>query len=438
MGLPRSIRPRVRQLTVAPHDHVLANCNVFSHDSQWIVYDIRSKQGSVFDGNRIERVHVRDGTVETLFRGKDGANCGVVTYSPTHDRIALIYGPEHPTPDFTYGPARRQGLLIDVTTRQSAPLDARDLVAPHTHGALRGGTHVHVFSPDGSLVSCTYDDQVLESLAAKGIEADQPQRTVAVCAMNHPVTVPPRHPRNHNGVAFSVVVAETTNEPALGSDQISRAFEEAWIGTDGYLRPDGSRQRRALAFQGQVRSASGETVSEVFVVDLPDDLTRAGTKPLQGTATTRPAPPIGCVQRRLTFTTDRKHPGLQGPRHWLRSSPDGSRIAFLMKDDAGVVQLFTVSPNGGEPTQVTRNAFPIASAFTWSPCGRFIAHVMCEGVCLTHVEDGSPYLLTADATPSPRPEACVFSPDGSLIAFVAPVTSAAGTFDQIFIADANA
>jgi hypothetical protein len=51
-----------------------------------------------------------------------------------------------------------------------------------------------------------------------------------------------------------------------------------------------------------------------------------------------PLSPKGCTQRRLTFTAQRKFPGIQGPRHWLRSSPDGSRIAFLMKDDAGVVQ----------------------------------------------------------------------------------------------------
>lgn len=447
MDLSRSIAARVRQLTAAPQNHVLTNCNVFSPNGQWIVYDVRSNQGGTFDGDRIERVHVANGTVETLFRGKNGAGCGVVTHSPVDQRIAFIYGPENPTTDFSYGPARRQGVLLDTTTHQTSNLDARDLGSPYTPGALRGGTHVHVFSPDGTLVSCTYDDYVLETLCSnspplargprEGRERllfDVAQRTLAISVLDHSVEVPRTHPRNHAGDSFTVVVAETTNDPVPGSDQISRAFEEAWIGTDGYLRPDGTRQRKALAFQGHVKSAAGETISEVFVVDLPDDLTRPGERPLQGTQTTRPAPPLGCVQRRFTFTAGRKYPGIQGPRHWLRSSPDGSRIAFLMKDDAGIAQLWTISPNGGEPTQNTRNPHPIASAFTWSPCGQFVAHAMDGDVCVTSINDGTTRRVT-NGRIIPRPEACVFSPDGSRIAFVAPVTSDHGTFDQIFVAE---
>ncbi|MEA7538899.1 DUF3748 domain-containing protein, partial [Salmonella enterica subsp. enterica serovar Virginia] len=36
-----------------------------------------------------------------------------------------------------------------------------DITAPYTPGALRGGSHVHVFSPNGELVSFTYNDHVL-------------------------------------------------------------------------------------------------------------------------------------------------------------------------------------------------------------------------------------------------------------------------------------
>lgn len=130
--------------------------------------------------------------------------------------------------------------------------------------------------------------------------------------------------------------------------------------------------RRALAFQGHVLTTAGTSIAEVFVADLPDDLAAlatAGDGPLAGTATTRPSPPRGVSQRRLTFTADRRHPGLQGPRHWLRSSPDGTRIGCLMRDDAGVVQFFTVDPAGGPPRQVTRDAHGIASSFTWDPDG---------------------------------------------------------------------
>ena len=142
-----------------------------------------------------------------------------------------------------------------------------------------------------------------------------------------------------------------------------------------------------------------------------------------------------CSQRRLTFTADRKSPGLQGPRHWLRSSPDGSRIAFLMKDDSGVVQLWTVSPNGGSPEQMTRNDWGISSAFTWSPDGRHIAHAVDNSVCLTDVATGKTKRLTArteDAL-APRPEACVFSPDGKKVTYMRRLGESDQAFNQIFV-----
>jgi hypothetical protein len=249
--------------------------------------------------------------------------------------------------------------------------------------------------------------------------------------------VPSSHPRNQDGDYFSVLVTRTVPTPRPGSDEISKAFEDAWVGRDGYVRPDGTRQRRALAFQGNVVSDDGHPFTEVFIADLPDDVTIAGDLPLAGTESRLPCPPRGTVKRRLTRTWGRKYPGIQGPRHWLRSSPDGSRIAFLMRDDAGVVQLFTVSPNGGEPVQVTRNPWPIASAFTWSPDGRSIAHVMDNSIFLTKVATGEAIRLTARSSDddAPRPEACVFSPDGARIAYVRNVATAPTEhrWNQIFI-----
>jgi len=175
----------------------------------------------------------------------------------------------------------------------------------------------------------------------------------------------------------------------------------------------------------------------VFIVDLPDDLTVPGDGPLEGTATHRPRPPRGVVQRRITWTAGRRYPGIQGPRHWLRSSPDGSQIAFLMKDDRGVAQLWTVSPNGGEPTQVTDNPWPIASAFTWGPNGRFVAHVMDGSVFRTEIASGRCTRLTPKhgAETEPRPEACVVSPDGRCVAYVRSVANGNQRFNQVFIID---
>jgi hypothetical protein len=447
-----------RQVTCAAHGHMLTNSGVWSPDSRWIVYDTRSSpDGSVFDGTRIERVEVESGRIEILYESRNGACCGVVTASPVDDRVIFILGPEYPTADWQYGPAHRQGAIV----RTSKPgvierLDARDLVPPFTTGALRGGSHVHVVSPDGRLVSFTYEDAVLYGPPAAATTAGSPceknLRGVGVSVCGKPVQVPRTHNRNHDGTAFSVLVTRLTDEPAAGSDEISKAFEEAWIGTHGYLRPDGTRQRYALAFQGHVvvseASTGGlRTVSEVFVCDLPDDLdelTVAGEQPLAGTPTSRPAPPRGVIQRRLTFTASRRYPGIDGPRHWLRSSPDGSRIAFLLRDDRGVVQLFTVSPNGGRPVQVTRDDWSVASSFSWSPDGRRIAHVADSSVFIVDVPSGVSMRLTDRTMPAPpRPEACVFSPDGRRIAFMRSVAgqgtklgdAAAKVHNQIFVVD---
>lgn len=431
------------QVTFAPHGHVLTNVGVWSPDSRWIVYDVRSTpDGSIFDGTRIVRVEVATGRVEVLYQSDRGACCGVVTACPVDDRVAFILGPDDPDPDWSYGPARRQGVVVRSSKPGLAePLDARDLLPPFTAGALRGGSHVHVFSPDGAAVSFTYEDAVLEQAAAAGRPAEANLRGLGVSVCGRPTTVPTSHPRNHDGSAFSVAVTRLTDRPRPGSDEISRAVEEAWIGDQGYLRADGGRQRRALAFQGQVVTRAGAAINEVFVVDLPDDLADLaipGDGPLAGTATTRPAPPRGVTQRRLTFTADRRYPGIQGPRHWLRSSPDGGRIAFLMRDDAGVVQLCTVPPGGGAVRQLTREPAGVESAFTWMPDGRGIACVIGRSVCVVALADGRVTRLTppAAAGSGPRPEACVVSPCGRHVAFVQQLPGPDGrSWNQVFIAD---
>ena len=411
-----------RQLTTAPHGHMLTNAAVWSADARWLVHDTRSTaDGSAFDGTTIARVEVATGRVEPLYESTHGACCGVVTASPVDDRVVFILGPEHPTPDWRYGPARRQGVVVHASRPGVAEhLDARDLVPPFTAGALRGGSHVHTFGGDGRLVAFTYEDAVLD-VAAAGAERNL--RGVGVSVCGRPVRVPATHPRNHDGSAASVLVTRLDDAPRPGSDEIARAVEEAWVGTAGYVRPDGSRQRHALAFQGAVVTADGTSVVEAFIVDLPDDpaaLLEPGAGPLAGTPTTRPCPPRSVVQRRLTRTADRRHPGLQGPRHWLRSSPDGGRIACLMRDDAGVVQLFTVSPCGGPPAQVTADPWDVASAFTWSPDGGRIAYAADGSVFTVDVATGRARRLTDRRTDGtgPRPEAVVFSPDGRRIAFM--------------------
>lgn len=429
-----------RQITHRSQGHVLTNINVWSADGQWIVYDTRVRDDQ-FTGTTIERVRVATGEVEVLYEAKDDANVGVVTAHPVEDRVIFIHGPERPTADWSYGMTRRRGVWVDAGDPRTAKnLDAMNYGTRFAPGALRGGSHVHVYSPDGQAVSFTYEDEVLARLGTEPSRFhDINQRNVGVSVPAGRVWVSPDHARNHDGEWFSVLVTRTDNTPRPGSNDISRACEEGWIGSNGYLRPDGSRQPRALAFQGTVTARDGSTHAEVYIVDLPADLTVEGDAPLKGEAKRRPAPPLGTEQRRLTFTEDRTHPGLATtPRHWLRSSPDGSVIAFLMKDDTGIVQLWTVSPNGGPPRQVTDNPQGIASAFTWNPAGTAVAHVMDGSVCITYIATGQTHRLTpapSDVADAPRPFACVFSPDGRRVSYTRSVVGPAGRFDQIFVVD---
>ena len=390
----------------------MTNTGVWSPDSHWIVYDTRfGEAGSLFDGSTIEAINVHTGEVRRLYESLQGAHCGVATFHPREWKVVFILGPENPTPDWQYSFSHRQGVMVDWEKPGIAVnLDARDLIPPFTPGALRGGSHVHVWDATGDWVSFTYNDALLESEL----------RDIGVSIPGHPVRVPAENIRNHSSDFFAAIVSRTTANPQPGSDEIKRACEEAWVGTNGYVRTNGIRQSRALAFQGTVVKTNGESISEVFIVDLPEDLRQAGDGPLAGMIADRPSPPNGVKQRRLTFTADRRFPGIQGPRHWLRSSPDGSRIAFLMKDDEGIVQLWTVAPKDDSVSQLTHNPWDIASAFTWSPDGSNLAHIMDNSVFLTDAATGDCQRVTSRVSDEtrPRPEACVFSPDGSKIAFM--------------------
>ena len=359
-----------QQVTHSPGGRILTNTNVWSPDSEWLVYDTRSdRDGSVFDGNFIERVRVKTGEVQRLFEAKNGAHVGVVTHHPSENKIVFIHGPENPTIDWSYGISHRQGVIVNTDTLASLPLDARDLTAPGTPGALRGGSHVHVWHPKGDWLSYTYND----ALENSGV------REVGVCFPKS-VSVPKTHPRNHDGTHFSFLATKSTPNPKPGTDELRRAFEEGWVGSS-----------RTLAFLGELEDGR----IEVFLAE--------------GLEMQRP------IQRRLTHT---KNGVALSPRHWVRSSPDGSQLAFLMADDIGTLQLWLVSPTTGALQQLTRNKFPIASAFTWHPDSSCIAAIADGSVVTIDAETGKTHRLTKKTNDAPLALACVFSPDGKQVAFL--------------------
>ncbi|MEK9499114.1 DUF3748 domain-containing protein [Photorhabdus sp. P32] len=419
------------QITFDHRSRQLTNINVWTPDSQWLAYDVRP-HGASFTGLTIEKIHVYSGKTEIIYQAKDGAHVGVVTVSPTEPiRYAFIHGPEFPDEQWHYDFHHRRGVIVsEDAPGKAVTLDAMDITAPYTPGALRGGSHVHVFSPDGSRLSFTYNDHVMHEL-----DPALDLRNIAVAVPLKSVEPPKQHPREYDGSYFSVVVSTTTSQPEPDSDEINRAYEECWIGQAGYRKADGNWQRWALAFIGDTISATGEKVPEVYIVDLPEqdtDYAIAGEKPLQGTETTLPAPPANIMQRRLTFTSHKRWPGVvNNPRHWLWTSPDGEQIGFLMKDDNGIVQLWTISPNGGEPRQITHSHCGIQSAFSWESRGQYVAFICDNSVMLCDVQNGQMQRLTKRTEKAPAAEAVVISPDSRYVAFTREVDG----YMQIFLVE---
>ena len=106
-----------------------------------------------------------------------------------------------------------------------------------------------------------------------------------------------------------------------------------------------------------------------------------------------------------------------------------------MKDAAGIVQIWTISPLGGEPSQLTHNSHDVASAFTWSPDGHWIAHLMDNSVCITDAETGTTHRLSPRSTHlrlRGRKRVSLHRTENQ-IAYVRPVTSAGQTWNQIFV-----
>lgn len=391
----------MKQITFAPRHHQLTNINTWTPDSQWLVFDVRPS-GASFTGETIERVNVQSGEVQVIYTATQGAHVGVVTVHPHREKYVFIHGPENPDGAWRYDFHHRRGVVSEGG--KTTNLDAMDITAPYTPGALRGGSHVHVFSPDGELVSFTYNDHVLHER-----DAALDLRNVGVAAPCGPVTPGGTHPRNYAGSHWSVLVSRTTPQPAPGSDEINRAYEEGWVGND------------KLAFIGDTLSDKGEKVPELFIVDLPKTAQawqQPGDAPLAGTESTMPAPPAGVMQQRLTFTHDRAFPGLVNvPRHWVRSNPQASAIAFLMRDEKGVVQLWLISPDGGDARQLTHCA-GIQSAFNWHPSGKALGFVLENRLALADAQTGDITFLTTDHGNPPAADAVVFSPDGKQIAWM--------------------
>ncbi len=423
-----------RQITNdANYNHELDNNDNFSPDDRFLAFDTRP--GSDLSQARvIAKVEIATGKITTLYKANDPNEFGpgvlAASFSHVRDEVIFIHGPLNPTgADDQYEKHRRIGAIVSGDGSGNLKFaDARNTKPPFVPGALRGGTHRHEWSGDGRWVGFTYNDAVVRAHGLKiGKELDL--RTIGVTKLGSPVTVPKPPQFRERGEGFSVLVVAVTPDPEPGSDEISYAAGDSWVGRNGYPLSNGKRQL-ARAFIGTARDDDGKPIDDLFIVDIPEDISKPGPLgPLEGTATRFPAPPAGTVQRRLTRTANKKYPGCEGI---ARSSHEGTQIAFRMRDENGDWQIFLISPLGGPPRQATKIEGGVDTDARWHPSGDFIACVAGNKILVTDVRSGDSRVLIDRA---PAPFALVWSHDGRTIAYNRKVQTAGKDITQIFVSD---
>lgn len=426
------------QITKEAYNHDLDNNDNFSPDGRWLVYDTRTGIGGIGGSPSVERVNIETGRVEPLFVVKDNQNwgpgAGAVSYHPTEGKVIFIHGLAYCSEKNPYQQWKRTGVIVG-DTQPNVPIymDARDVTLPFTPGALRGGTHRHEWSKDGNWVGYTYNDAFMKALEdSTGIKWNL--RTIAVSRKGMAVQVDHSgEGDNVSGEWFSAVVVRVVPDPAPGSDEISNAASDSWVGTGSYINKDGKRQV-ARAFLGKVKNRNNQAADDLFVVDIPDSIDLPGEfGPLEGTPVTFPMPPKGTIQRRLTYTAETAHPGCGGV---VRSSSDGKWIAYTAADSKGVQQIFLISPDGGASRQITDHPAGVQTCARWSPDNRSICYQSENSIIICTVSDEPFEKRFKRITPVSKEEMSniVWSNDGKTIAFNKPVKDEASgkVFKQIF------
>jgi Protein of unknown function (DUF3748) len=419
------------------YNHDLDNNDNFSPDNQWLVYDTRTDSGGIAISSKIEKVNVKTGEKKTLYEIQNnhtwGPGAAAVSYSPVDFSVVFIHGLNNSTEKNPYQQWRRTGIIInEKNPGQPIYMDARNVDSPFTVGALRGGTHRHEFSGDGNWIGFTYNDAIMHSLEEKTGEKHN-LRTIGVAKRNSKVVVADlNNGENISSDWHSAIVVKVTPNPTPGSDEISNAAGDSWVGKLGYPLKNGDYQI-ARGFIGSVKDKKGNLVNEVFIVDIPNDITKKGPLgPLEGTMEAMPFPPLGASQRRLTFTAETNHPGCVGV---VRSDLSGRNLAYLATDAKGIKQVFTISPEGGTPIQITEHTTNIQGFVRWHPDGKRLFYVQEGRIAQCEIGPGSftDRMKYLTAFNKKEPTNIVVSHDGKTLAFNRKLSDSKGQdIKQIF------
>ncbi len=433
-----------KQLTFDRKGHFLNQRQVFSPDDVHVVFDNRNDDGKIGENGSIQRLNIENGKIETIYsydqQSKYGPGMGAVSYHPKMEEVVFIHGLKDASRENPYDFTRRFAMKVQINKAGDhvfRPMESRDVKFPYTKGALRGGSHAYSYSPDGKWVSFTYNDDILRREEETNHDiADL--RTVGALWIGDSVDIKGKqNEKNFKGERVAFILARVTKDPQPGSSEIMKAYEECWIpqGRDS-LGPN-SNIPYALAYLGDIINKKMERSTEVFISQLPPQVNQMITSTDAGTEFLLPSVPAGVTQKRLTFTQNRKYPGVQGPRQWLRSSPDGKAVYFCMQDNQGEVQIYKVAPDSGEIGQVTNNSFSLDTSFSLSSDGNYLAYGYEEGIFITDVSNGKTHRVLSDSEDSSNIglSNINWSNNGYQIVYNRKVLNEAGRFYQIFLLD---
>lgn len=60
-----------------------------------------------------------------------------------------------------------------------------------------------------------------------------------------------------------------------------------------------------------------------------------------------------------------------------------------MKDEDGIVQVFAISPNGGDVKQITYNPFSLETSFSLDPKGEYVAYGYNQEIYISEIKTGN-------------------------------------------------
>lgn len=394
----------VSPLTQANHGHSLHHNGVFSADGQWIVFDGRNDDTKIGETATIGIVNTQTGEERLVYKTANqtvyGPGVGAASFNPLSDEVIFIHGLKGANQEKPYAITRRIGMLVDVhNTSKVREADSRDVLEPYTLGSLRGGTHSHCWSPEGDMLSFTYNDAFVEpDLRMVGV----------MVPYSNPIIVS-EHAGNNNGSYYAAIVSDVVANPKAGSNEINKAFDECW------LTPleSAAKDHYSIAFQGNTLNKEGDVLTEIFVVGIDPEKIKADQTSI-GFKGQRPQVPKGIQQRRLSFSQK----GLSDLRHWLRASADGQFIYALAKDQKQNNQIVQCAVTDGELNYITAYDFSISSPININKQGDKLTFIAQNNVFVLDINQSVTNQLTHfKHDDAPLIGAPVFSPVDNKIAF---------------------